>query len=79
MSHYIQFSLGDVFPFFFFSFFNFKGRTCGIWKFPGRGPIGAVAAGYTTATAMQDPSHVCDLHRSSGQGRILNRLSRVRD
>ena len=27
---------------------------------------------YTTATERQDPSHICDLHRSSQQCRILN-------
>ena len=30
---------------------------------------------YSTATAMPDPSHVCDLHHSSRQRRILNPLS----
>ena len=34
---------------------------------------------YTTATAMQDPSHVCDLHHNSRQHRILNPLSEARD
>ena len=34
---------------------------------------------YTTATATPDPSHVCDLHHSSQQRRILNPLSKVRD
>ena len=33
----------------------------------------------TTATATQDPSHVCDLHHSSQQGRILNPLSEAGD
>ena len=33
----------------------------------------------TTATAMPDPSCICDLHRSSWQHRILNPLSRARD
>ena len=30
---------------------------------------------YATATAMQDPSHVCALHHSSQQRQILNPLS----
>ena len=30
---------------------------------------------YTTATAMPDPSHICNLHRSSWQPQILNPLS----
>ena len=34
---------------------------------------------YTTATAMPDPSHVCDLHHSSGQHPILNPLIEARD
>ena len=34
---------------------------------------------YTTATAMPDPSHVCDLHHSSWQCWILNALSKARD
>ena len=33
---------------------------------------------YITATAVQDPSHVC-LHNRSRQRQILNLLSRVRD
>ena len=34
---------------------------------------------YTTATATQDPSHVCDLYHSSEQCWILNPLSKARD
>ena len=34
---------------------------------------------YTTATAMPDPSHVCNLYHSSLQCRILNPLSKARD
>ena len=34
---------------------------------------------YATAPTMQDLSHVCDLHQSSGQHRILNPLSEARD
>ena len=34
---------------------------------------------YTTATAMQHPSHVYDLHQSSQQSQILNPLSEVGD
>ena len=34
---------------------------------------------YTTATATWDPSHICDLHCSSWQHRILNPLSKSRD
>ena len=34
---------------------------------------------YTTAIAMPDLSHICDLHHSSQQRQILNPLSKVRD
>ena len=34
---------------------------------------------YTTATAMPDPSRVCELHLSSWQCQILNPLSEARD
>ena len=34
---------------------------------------------YTTATAMQDPSHIRDLHHSPWQHQILNPLSNARD
>ena len=34
---------------------------------------------YTRATAMPDPSHVCDPHLSSQQCWILNPLSKARD
>jgi len=34
---------------------------------------------YTTAIATLDPSHVCDLHHSSRQCRILNPRSKARD
>ena len=34
---------------------------------------------YTTATAMLDLSHICDLHHSSRQCWILNPLSEARD
>ena len=34
---------------------------------------------YAAATAVQDPSHVCDLHHSSWQRQILNPLREARD
>ena len=33
---------------------------------------------YTTATAMPDPGHICNLHHSSWQPQILNPLSEAR-
>ena len=46
-----------------------------------RGPMGAAAAGLqqATATAMQDPRYICDLHHLSQQRQILNPLSKARD
>ena len=44
-----------------------------------RDSVGAAAGAYTTATAMQDPSHVYDLHHSSQQCWILNTLNKARD
>ena len=39
--------------------------------------------GFATATTRshtrQDPSHVCDLHHSSGQHQILNPQNKARD
>ena len=34
---------------------------------------------YTTATSIQDQSHVCDLHHSSRQCQILKTLREARD
>ena len=34
---------------------------------------------FATATAMPDPSHICDLYHSSGQHWILNPLSEARE
>ena len=34
---------------------------------------------YTINTAMRDPGHICDLHQSSRQCRILNPMSEARD
>ena len=34
---------------------------------------------FATATATPDPSHICNLHRSSWQCWILNPLSEARD
>ena len=61
----------------FFFFFSFQDLICGIWKFA-RGRLRAVAAGYTTATATQDQSLICDPHHSSRQRQILNPLSEAR-
>ena len=44
-----------------------------------RGRIGATAAAYTTATATQEPSCICDLCHSLWQHQIFNPLSEARD
>ena len=44
-----------------------------------RGRIGAQLPAYTTATATQDVSCVCDLHHSSRQHWIFNPLRDARD
>ena len=66
-------------PFFFF-FCLFRTAPMAYGSPLARGLIGAAAAVlHTTTTAMQDPSHVFDLHLSSQQHQILNLLSRARD
>ena len=44
-----------------------------------RGQIRATTEAYTTATAMPDPSHICNLCCSWWQHQILNALSEARD
>ena len=63
-----------------FVFWGGRGHTWGVWKFPGYGLNWSYSCwAYTTATATQDRSHVCDLHHSSWQRQILNPLSEARD
>ena len=74
---------------FFFLFFNFNYYYyyfCFLGLYPrhmevpslgGRSELQLLA--YTTATATQDPSLVCDLHHSSWQHQILKPLSEARD
>ena len=52
----------------------------GIRKVPGKGVnLELQLPAYTTATATQDLSCICDLHHSSWQHRILNPLIEARD
>ena len=60
-------------PFFFRATFVAYGSS------QARGLIRAVLPAYTTATAMTDLSHVCNLHHTSWQCQILNPLSKARD
>ena len=62
-----------------FFFLSSQDHTLGIWRFPARGLIRAVATAYTRATATPYPSHICNLHHSSWQCWILNPLSKARD
>ena len=51
-----------------------------MWRFPGGGVKSELQlTAYTTATARQDPSHICDLRHSSRQCWILYPLSETRD
>ena len=71
-----------LFSFFFFFFFCFLGPTCSIWGIGVPrlgGQLGLHRWGQPTATAMHDPSRVCNLHHSSCQCQILNLLRKARD
>ena len=65
--------------FFSFSFFLFTSTPVANRSSQARGQIRAAAETYTTATAMQDPSRICDLHHSLWQYQILNPLNEARD
>ena len=66
--------------FFFFVFLPFSRAAPAAYRgSQARGLIGAVAAGLARATAMQDPSRICNLHHSSWQCQIPNPLSKARD
>ena len=61
----------------FFFFFLFTTTPAAYGSFPTSRQIGAAAEAY--ATALPDPSHICDLCRSLQQCQILNPLSEARD
>ena len=69
----------SFFLFFFFVFCPFRAALTAYGGSQARGLIEAVAQAYTRATAMPDLSHVCDVHHSSQQCRILNPSSKARD
>ena len=51
-----------------------------MWRLPRLGVKSELhLPAYTTATATPGPNHVCDLHHSSWQRRILNPLIEARD
>ena len=63
---------------YFFSFLLFRATWASYGHSQARGQIVATAAGlHHTATATQDPSHICDLPHSSWQCQIPNLLSKV--
>ena len=64
---------------YFFVFCLFQGIPTAYGGSQARGLIGAVAASLATATAMPDPSCICDLYQSSQQHQILNLLSEASD
>ena len=64
---------------FYFFIFCFSGPQPQHMEVPRRGvKLELQMLAYTTATAMQDPSLVCDLHHSSQLYRILNALIEAR-
>ena len=63
-----------------FIYFCFLGPHLQHMDIPGLGvELGMQLPTYTTATAKQDPSHICDLHHSSRQHWIPNPLNEARD
>ena len=72
--------LGFVFVFGFFFFFLLFRVAPQHVEVPRRGFESELQLpAYTTATAAQDPSHVCDLHHSSWQHQVLNPRGEARD
>ena len=66
------------FFFFFFFFAFFRTAPAAYGSSQARGRIRAAAATYATATAMQNPSLMCNLHHSSPQCQIPDPLSKAR-
>ena len=63
-----------------YSFFFFLGLHLQCMEVPRLGvELELQLPAYTTATAMPDLNHICDLHHSSWQHGILNPLSKARD
>ena len=62
-----------------FFFFLFRATGAAYGSSQARGQIRGAAATYTTATAMLDPSHICNLCRRLQQCQIFNPLIEARD
>ena len=69
---FLFFSFFSSFFFFSFCLLSFLGRTPRIWGVSGYGF-------HRRFSVWPDPSHVCDLHHSPWQCRILNPLREARD
>ena len=65
--------------FIFFVFCPFRAAPMAHGGSQARGPIGAIAASLHHSRNTTNPSHVCNLHHSAQQCRILNPLSEARD
>ena len=67
-------------PFFLFVFFPFLGPLLQHMEVPRPGvELELLLQAYAKATAMRDPSHVCNLHHSSGPLQIPGPMSEARD
>ena len=66
--------------YFFFFFFWFQGLHARYMEVPRLAvELEVQLPAYTTGTATQDLSHLCELHSSSQQRQVLNLLSETRD
>ena len=63
---------------FFFFFFGFLGPHARHMEVPRLGVESELPA-YPTATAVPDPSHICNLHHNSRQRQILNPVNEAKD
>ena len=83
--HFMILASNSIFPpylfiYLFIYLFGFLGPHLKHMEFPRTGvKLGLQLLAYTTATAMPDPSCICDLYHSSWQHWILNPLSGARD
>ena len=82
VSNKSTFSLSQIFRFlnsFLIFFFLFTAAPAAYGSSQAGSPTGAAAEASATATAILDPSHICNLHHSLQQCQILNPLSKARD
>ena len=79
MDHKVFFQQCGLKSFLFSFFLLFRSKPTSYGSSQTRGQIRTASASYTTATATQDPSYVCNLHHSLRQHQIVNPLSKARD